>query len=145
MSPDLTKQFQTMIVLWLALLTSVGVYFPISLIVPTKVSTNDSPSTLPVLALVLLGAFLVVVSFVVKKKLLESSIERQDVGLVQKAMVIACALCEACGMLGLLEHFIVGTRASYLLFALAAGGIALHCPRQSQLEAASYKSRSTLS
>jgi len=50
-------------------------------------------------------------------------------------------MCEASALLGLLEHFTVGNRVYYFLFLLAAGGIALHFPKRSQLEAASYKSR----
>ena len=65
-------------------------------------------------------------------------------GLVQKALVIACAMCEAGALLGLVEYFIVGTREYYLLLVVAAGGIALHFPRRSQLEAASYQSRNPL-
>jgi hypothetical protein len=59
-------------------------------------------------------------------------------------LVIACAICEVSALLGLVEFFIVGNREYYLLLVLAAGGIALHFPRRSHLEAASYQSKNTL-
>ena len=59
-----------------------------------------------------LGTFLVIVSFAVKAKLFERSVERQDVSLVQKGLVIACAMCEVSALLGLLEHFLYRAIAS---------------------------------
>jgi hypothetical protein len=145
METDLNKRYQTMIVLWFALLSSVATYFLVSLFVPPRTTSepNHLPSSFVMFALTGLGTFLVIISFAVKNKLLHKSVEQQDIGLVQKALVIACALCEAGALLGLVEYFIVGTREHYLLLVIAAGGIALHFPRRSQLEAASYQSKNT--
>jgi F0F1-type ATP synthase membrane subunit c/vacuolar-type H+-ATPase subunit K len=142
MEIDLSKRYQSMLVLWFALLMSIGTNFVVAVLVGSNTS-NSPVSPLP-LALTSLGAFLVIISFVVKKKLLNSSVEKQDLDLVQKSMVIACVLCEASAMLGLVQHFIFGNRAAYGLLALAAAGIALHFPRRLQLEAASYKNRDSL-
>src|SRR6266850_2155723 len=107
---------------------------------PAVSNETDNPSrSILIVGLTALGTFLVIVSFAVKGKLFERSVERQDVGLVQKGLVIACAMCEVSALLGLLEHFIIGNREYYLLFLLAAAGTAFHFPRRSQLEAASYK------
>ena len=93
-----------------------------------------------------LGAFLVLISFVVKRKLLERSVETQDVSLVQKAMVVACAYVRSQRTDWSYSNVLSSaTRAYYLLFLLAAAGIALHFPKRSQLEAASYKSRNIVS
>jgi len=140
MENNLDKRYQTLVVLWFALLMSIGVYFLFSVFVSPAVSNEtDNPSrSLLIVGLTALGTFLVIVSFAVKGKLFERSVERQDVGLVQKGLVIACAMCEVSALLGLLEHFIIGNREYYLLFLLAAAGTAFHFPRRSQLEAASY-------
>jgi hypothetical protein len=145
MENDLNKRYQTMIVLWFAFLMSVAMYFLFSLFVPPRTISqpNDLPGSFVMFALTGLGTFLVIISFAVKNKLLERSVEQQDMSLVQKALVIACALCEAGALLGLVEYFIVGTREYYLLLVIAAVGIALHFPRRSQLEAASYQSKNT--
>ena len=145
MEVDLNKRHQTMLVLWFALLMSVVMYFVFSLFVTPNISTEPSSSrTLLIVALTAVSTVSVIVSFPVKNKLLERSVEKQDPLLVQKAMVVALALCEVSALLGLLEHFTVGNREYYLLFVLAAGGIALHFPRRSHLEAASYGTRNTL-
>jgi hypothetical protein len=147
MEIDLNTRYQTMIILWFALLMSVGMFIVISVVVAPDLSHGPTgPSrALIIFGLTAIGAFLVVMSFVVKHKLLQRSVDKQDINLVQKSLVIACAMCEASAMLGLLERFVVGNRESYLLFLLAVAGAAAHFPRRSYLEAASYKERSGLS
>jgi len=146
MELDLNKRFQTMLVLWFGLSMSMVMFFVFSLVVPPRIISdpNSPPSSLLMFALTGVGTFLVVISFAVKNKLLERSVEKQDMVLVQQALVIACALCEASALLGLIEYFLVGNREYYLLFLISAGGMALHFPRRTQLEAASYKSRDLL-
>ena len=118
-------------------------YFLFSQFVPAAGAgaPRNSPNTLLIVALTASGVLLVILSFVVKNKLLERSVETQDVNLVQKAMVIACVMCEVAALLGLLEHLVIGNREYYVLFLVAAAGTAAHFPRRSQLEAASYKQR----
>lgn len=146
MENDLNKRYLTMIVFWFALLMSIVMYFVFTLLVTPNINNDldNSLRSLLIFGLTALGTFLVVMSFAVKSKLLKRSVERQDINLVQKALVFAGAVCEASALLGLIEFFIVGNRESYWLLVLAAGGIALHFPRRSQLEAASYQSRNTL-
>jgi hypothetical protein len=143
MEPDLNKRFQTMLVLWFGLSMGIVMFFVLSLVVPSRIISDPKgpPSSLLMFALTGLGTFLVVISFAVKNKLLERSVEKQDMVLVQQALVIACAICEASALLGLIEYFLVGSREYYLLFLISAGGMALHFPRRTQLEAASYQSR----
>jgi NADH:ubiquinone oxidoreductase subunit 2 (subunit N) len=147
MESNLDKRYQTLVVLWFALLMSIGMYFLFSVFVAPGLSNElrNPPSSLLIVALTALGTFLVIVSFAVKRKLLERSVEKQDVSLVQKALVIACAMCEVSALLGLLERFVIGNREYYLLFLLAAAGTAFHFPRRSQLESATYKNPAQLS
>src|SRR6185436_15835217 len=136
MELDFDKRYQTMIVLWFALLMSVVMYFVLSQLAPPATAPPNSILTFTLTAI---GTFLVGISFVIKRKLLRRSVDEQDINLVQKALVIACAICEAAAVLGLVERFAVSGRDYLLLFVIAAVGIALHFPRRSQLEAASYK------
>lgn len=147
MDSNLDKRYQTLLVLWLALFMSVGMYFVFSVFVMSEVGTGpgNPPNRLLTIGLAAVGAFFVVASFAVKRKLIERSVEQQDVRLVQKALVIACAMCEVSAVLGVVERLVIGNREYYLLFLIAAAGIALHFPRRSQLEAASYKNRVKLS
>ena len=147
MDIDLNKRYQTLLVLWFALLMSIVLYFIVALLVVPDPEPGSAPtarsSSLLTFALAALGTFLVVLSFAVKRKLLERSVENQDVTLVQKALVIACAMCEVTALMGLLERFIIRNSDYYLLFIVAAIGTALHFPRREQLQAATYKSSSS--
>ncbi len=144
MDNNLDKRYQTMVVLWLALFMTIGLYFLYSLFMmePIEVDPQTPRRSLLIAVLTAVGTFLVVLSFAVKRKMLERSVEKQDVLLVQKALVVACAMCEVCALLGLMERFLVGNHDYFVLFLIAAIGMALHFPRREQLLAASYKTPS---
>lgn len=143
MEVDINKRYQTMLTLWAALLLSVGSYFVFSLIAAPAMGNAPSAPGKSLLAAALtgLGTILALLSFPVKRRMLERSVENQDVALVQKGMIVACALCEVAAMLGLIERLVIGSRNYYLLFVIAAIGILLHFPRRDQLLAASYKKK----
>ncbi len=141
MEIDLAKRHQTMITLWFGLLASTGMYFLMTVFV-ARGRANDAgyrPSSTLTLGLTALGFLVVVVSFAVKRKLLNQSVDQQDVALVQKALIVACAMCEVSALLGVVVFFIFGSPEYYLLFFFAAAGMVLHFPRRSQLEAAQWK------
>jgi hypothetical protein len=144
MELDLNKRYQTMLTLWFALIMSVVMYFVFLQIAAPDIPNEPAnpPSFGLIVAITVAGAIFVLASFVVKRKLLNRSIETQDAFMVQKAMLLACAMCEVSALLGILERFVVaGNRAYYALFVLAFAGDIFHFPKRSQLEAASYKSR----
>jgi hypothetical protein len=137
---DFNKRYQTMLTLWFALLMSVVMYFFVTVFAGAKIQSPAANPSSAILTIVLtaVGTFLVILSFAVKQKLLSRSVDNQDPGLVQKALVVACAMCEVAALLGLVERFVVGNKDYYLLFIVAAAGILLHFPKRSQLEAASF-------
>jgi len=138
MEGDLNRRYQTMLTLWFALLMSIVIYFVfIQFSAPAQADPANPPNSILIVGITGLGTLFVIISFVVKRKLLERSVEKQDAFLVQKAMILACALCEVAALLGLLERFLLGNREYYLLFVVAIAGDLFHFPRRSQLEAAS--------
>lgn len=142
MEIDLKQRYQTMLTLWFGLLASVGMYFVFLTIArPQVVNEPQTPtSSLPIVLFTALAMVLVLGSFVVKAKLIAQSVEKRDVLLVQKAMIIASAMCDVSAILGVVARFAFNTgRESVWLLLLGAAGIALHFPRRSQLEAASFK------
>ena len=141
MEIDIGKRHQTLLVLWFAMLMNMGILFLVAFIVAPDLSQESSRSgtTLTTAVLAALGGFLVVISFAVKRKLLERSVDRQDISLVQKGYVLAWAICEVSALIGLLERFLIGNRDYYALFLLAAIGIALHFPRAEALRSANFK------
>lgn len=129
-----------MMILWFALLMSVVMFFIMGFIVAPDTATSGMTSMLEVV-FAAIATFLVGVSFVVKRKLLERSVNNQDVTLVQQALVTACALCEAAAVLGFVGRLLLGNHTFFFVFIIAAIGIALHFPRRDQLAAATYKQR----
>jgi hypothetical protein len=140
MELELDKRHRNMIVLWFALLFNIAVLFLVSVFAGPPVHEADTPRQSFIIAVITaVGTFLVVISFVVKRKLLEHSVDNQNLDYVQKALIVACAMCEVCAVLGMLELFLIGTRDYFVLFAIAAIGTAFHFPRREQLLAATYK------
>lgn len=139
---DLNKRYQTMLTLWFALLISVGMYFVFLRLAAPPLSTEPRTQAQSILILVLtmMGAIMVALSFLVKSRLVERSVDQQNVVLVQQGMIAACALCEVSALLGLIERLVIGYSGYYLLFLFAAAGMLLHFPRRRHLEAASFKS-----
>lgn len=140
---DLDQRYQTMVILWAALVMSVVMFFVMALIAGAdSAEPNVSDTSIVSIALTGVGAFVVVLSFVVKHKLLERSVEQQNTGLVQQALVVACAMCEVAALLGVVLRFAMRDAYYYVPFIIAAVGELFHFPRKSQLLAASYKTRS---
>jgi hypothetical protein len=138
MDIDIKKRQQTMMVFWFTLLMSVVMLFIVATLAAPENLGNAASATSPLvmLALTALGVLLVIVSFVVKGQLLRKSVEKQDLALVQQGLIIACALCEACALFGVVERFVFGGRGYYALFLIAIIGELLHFPRREQLLAA---------
>ncbi len=130
----LDARYRTMLILWFALLMNAGVFFAFSILLGPEIGV--APNALLTAVLTALGILLVVLSFPVKWKLLKRSMERQDVQLVQKALIIACVMCEASALLGLMARFLVAGRQYYQLFLIAVIGTGLHFPRREDILAA---------
>jgi hypothetical protein len=88
------------------------------------------------------SVFPLIFSFVLKRKLLAQSVMEQRLELVQTALILAVALCEAVGVLGLVVYFTTATPYYYIFFIVSVIGILLHMPRRDQLLAASFKALS---
>jgi drug/metabolite transporter (DMT)-like permease len=135
---QLEARYRTMVILWAALLLSVGLYFALSVFV-AKPDSEDTPSRTLTFVLTAVGVFLVIVSFAVKQKFLAQAEQNQAPSLVQTGLIIALAFCEGAALLGLLDFFATGNRYYFVTFIVALVGMLLHFPRRDQLAAASYR------
>ena len=142
MEVDLDKRYQTLLVLWIAMLMNVVMFFVLILIAsPESAGRPDTePFSIVTFVLAALGAFLVVISFTVRNKLLERSVDRQEIALVQKAYVLAWAICEVSAVIGIVKRFVLRNSDYFLMLIIAFIGIALHFPKRDHLRSASYKS-----
>ena len=140
MAIDLDTRYRSMLILWFALLMSVVMFFLMTIVAaPAPFDRDgDAPTSFVLFALAGVGTLLVVLSFAVKRKMLQRSVERQEPMMVQQALVVACAMCEVSAVLGMFERFSLGSGDHYVLFLVSAVGIALHFPKRDQLLAASW-------
>ena len=129
---------QTLLILWAAQLMALfGFLLFAVFIFQAKEETNST------LFWILTGVSLlpVAASFPVKQQLFAQAVEKQSLALVQQGLIIAMALCEAAGILGMVARAATGSPYFFLPFIFAALGMLLHFPRREQLMAASFKNR----
>ena len=140
MATNLDEKYRTLLILWFGMAISVVTLFLITLFVaPERTSADrDAPTGVVLFVMAAIGSFMVVVSFAVKRKILQRSVEMQDVTLVQQALVLGCAMCEVPALIGLVERFVIASGDHYLLFLASAIGLAIHFPRRDHLLAASW-------
>ena len=135
---SIDARYRTMLILWVGQTMSVVMFFFVTQFANSSAQSDDSTSRLSWVFLGL-GALSAIISFVVRSKILQRSVEKQDPVLVQSAVTIGLALCEIPALLGVVERFAFPGSNYYLLFVIAFAGIALHFPRRDFLLAASYK------
>ena len=132
---NIEARIRTVRTLWLALLLSVVMYYVFTIFAgrPETLERNDTMS----LALLIVGVATVLVSFLVKKKLVNQAIEHRQTLHVQQGYLVAWVMCEVAALLGLLDFFLTSHPHFYVLFIVAALGDLLHFPRREHFELAS--------
>jgi hypothetical protein len=129
-------QHRSLLIIWLFLFMSVVGFFVMTFLVPSSAQGDNR-----VMAMVLIGLSLVnvVLSFVLKRTLLAQSVAKQALGLVQKAYIVALAMCEASAIFGVLIHFVTGSVYYYVAIGVGIIGMVLHFPKKQHLLDASFK------
>ena len=135
---SIDARYRTMLILWVGQTMSVVMFFFVTQFANSSAQSDNSASSLSWVFLGL-GALSAIISFVVRSKILQRSVEKQEPALVQTAVTIGLALCEGTALLGVVERFAFPGSNYYLLFVIAFAGIALHFPRRDFLLVASYK------
>lgn len=142
---NVEEQYKTMTILWFALLFSQIMFLVVLFFVKPEIYRLDFSKPLlgenapVVLALAFLSVSTVAASFVLRKKFLAQAVSEQKTELVQTALIVGCALCEAASLFGLVAAFAFSYQYFFLFFALGIGGTILHFPKRENLIAASYK------
>ena len=133
MTPNNTQEnvelrLRTMRTLWMGMILSILGYFVLTLFAGRSEDLEPNPTLSLILLAVATSAALV--SFPLKSKLLNRAIEQKQVPMVQQAYIVAWAITEVGGLLGVLDFFMTVNRYYYLLFMIAALGQLLHFPRR---------------
>lgn len=143
--PNLVAQYQTLIVLWAAILMSQ--FMLILVLFFTKKELFEFQFSQPIegqsgamiLGFAVAAITCVGFSFAFKRRFLERAVEQQEPKLIQTGMIIAVALCEAASMIGMCLAFAFDYQYFFAWFILGIAATLLHFPRQNGLLAAGYK------
>src|SRR4051812_37036217 len=92
-------RYRGLLIVWLAILSSVGVFFALTLFLPRQAQA-ESPSLVWILCAV--GTFVAVISFVPKQQMLRQAEAQQQPRLVTTGYIVAFALSETAGVMGML-------------------------------------------
>jgi len=126
-------RYRTFLILWVMMLVSIALFLGLALGVKGANAVGN-----PTLSLALVGtAFaMVVVSFLIKQRIVRQAIAKRDVGSLRSGYIVGYALCESAALFGLLDHFVTGSNYNYFSFAIAALGMLLHFPKKDHVRAA---------
>jgi len=128
--PNIDARYRTMLTLWFAMMMSVVMWF---IFIHFMATTNSPANPRLGFLLICLGLVPVSASFLAKQILVGKAIEAQDTMKLQQAYVVAWALCEAAGLLGLLAYFLAASPYYYVAFIIAGVGILVHFPQKRHL------------
>ena len=128
-------RYRVILILWIAILLSIGFLFSLAVFIPSSGTANQTLS----LALLGTGFATVTVSILLKQQMIRKAIEKQQVQALSSAYIIGFALCESAALFGLMDHFVTGSGYYRFGFFLAAIGMLLHFPKKEHLRAVSYK------
>ena len=78
----------------------------------------------------------VMASILIKQRVVQRAVEKRDAALLQSAYILGFALCESAAFLGVVDHFVTGSRYYYFSFALALVGMLKHFPKKDDVRAA---------
>jgi hypothetical protein len=111
---------------------------------PLFVGRNEdlTPNNTLSLALTVVALSTVLISFVLRNKLVNRAVEQQQVPMVQQAYIVSWAVTEVGALLGLLDFFATGNPYYYVPMLIAVAGQLMHYPRREHVENAAF-SRTT--
>ena len=143
--PNLVAQYQTLIVLWAAVLISQVMLLVLLFFIKNELfelqfsQPIEGQSGAMILGFAVAAITCVGFSFAFKRRFLERAVEQREPRLFQTGLIIAVALCEASSLIGMCLAFAFDYQYFFTWFILGIAATLFHFPRQSDLLAAGYK------
>lgn len=147
---NIVETQQKMVVVWGAMLTSQFIFLTVLYFMKKGIFNIDLSQPLggnnPALVSIAAGMSLttLVISFLLRSRMLKQSEIDQNVSLVQTALVVSYALCESISLVGFMLAMLADYQYFFLWFAGGIAGIVLHFPRKEYISRATYKRSQTL-
>jgi F0F1-type ATP synthase membrane subunit c/vacuolar-type H+-ATPase subunit K len=133
---DIDSKHRTMLTLWFGFISSIVMYLVISMVLPRPEGPQNKMLNIVLGAV---SAFLIGISFAVKKSFFSRAEEKQDPRLVTTGFLLAAALCEAGALVGLLDLFAGRNKYYFVLIIFSFLGLLFHFPKRSHLQSAIYR------
>ena len=128
-------RFRVFFILWAAILVSVGLLTTLAAVWGSKGTANPTLSY----ALLGVGVMMVAASLLLKPKLVQQAIDKNDIAALQTAHILALALSESAALFGLVDRLATASKTSWFLFAISAVGILMNFPSKDQIRSVSFK------
>ncbi len=145
--PNPEQLFKTMAMVWFALFSSQLMFAIVSFAVKPELLKFDLAASplgaepMMVVVFAVLGLFLIAASFVMNANFSRKAVDAQSPGLIQTGMIVACAMCEAASVFGLVLAFSHSYQYFFLWIAAAMAGMAFHFPSRTKIINASMGKR----
>ncbi|HXI23002.1 MAG TPA: hypothetical protein VNG71_03930 [Pyrinomonadaceae bacterium] len=123
------------LILWAAIFVSVGLLSTLAVVIGNKGTPNPALSY----ALLGIGAMMVALSFLLRQKLSQQALDKNDIAALQTAHILSLALSESAALFGLVDRLSTSSSTSWFLFALSAFGILLSFPSKDWIRQVTYK------
>lgn len=142
--PNIEVLHKNMAIIWLALFSSQVIFLIVSFVVKPELLRFDLGAPVlggePVVIAIFgfLALTLIAASFVMKSNFNNRAVTEQQPALVQTGMIVACAMCEAASLFGLVLAFSYSYQYFFAFIAAAMAGMAFHFPSRTSLMNASY-------
>src|SRR6266478_3587892 len=105
MEAKVDARYRVFLILWIAILISMGMLFTLALFIPSSGKANQTFS----IVLLGIGFATVATSFVFKRQMLKRAIEKQQLQALMSAYIVSFALCESAALFALVDHFTTGS------------------------------------
>ena len=127
------NRHRLLLIIWFALLTSMTVFAVLPVVIP---SSATEPNT--TLSFAFMGAAftVVILSVLIKQRVVQRAIEKRDAAMLQTGYVLSYALCEAAAIWGLVDHIVTGSKYYFLSFLLGLLGMLFHFPKKDHVRGA---------
>lgn len=145
--PNVEAVYRNTAIVWLGLFSSQLMFGIVSFIAKPELLKFDlaapplGSEPMAVVLFAVLGLVLIAASFAMKANFYRKATDTQQLALVQTGMIVACAMCEAASIFGVVLAFSYTYQYFFLWIAAAMAGMAFHFPTRTAIMNASFGKR----
>ena len=142
--PNIEVIHKNLAMIWLGLFSSQVIFVIVAFVAKPELLRFDLSAPVlgsePVVVAIFgfLALTLIAASFVMKSNFNNRAVTEQQPALVQTGMIVACAMCEAASIFGLVLAFAYSYQYFFAFIAVGTAGMAFHFPSRASLMNASY-------